>query len=359
MSGPAGSPGSTPRDKLLVVRIGRGGDLVMVTPALRVLLDRFPDAEVHLLTRDDGPRILGDFDARVTRVRRYDRRFVARLRGERSLRAALEAEGYTRAFVFETKPFYRAWLSAVAPAVHGLWSLPSTGDPKAGRVNRHFSDLCLDLLDRALGAPVARPWVSLPVSAAGVAAAHALLAAHDVRPDARLVGLHATFSGIGRAAWRKREGMAHRVWPLAHCARLATLLRERAAREGMPLAIVCDVLPEERDYVAPFVAASGGAVTLLAAPPDFQRYKGLLSLLDVLVSPNTGPMHFGAALGTPLVALFSKYSAADCGPYADPARYRVLAAAETAHPERGLAAVVPEAVAAAVWDMLRTAAARD
>ncbi len=96
--------------------------------------------------------------------------------------------------------------------------------------------------------------------------------------------------------------------------------------------MVIDALPEEVKYVQPIVEQSGGAITLLAAPPAFQRYKGFLSLLDVLVTPNTGPMHMAAALGTPLVALFSRWSPEDCGPYMDPARYLVLRAEDTAQP---------------------------
>ena len=105
-------------------------------------------------------------------------------------------------------------------------------------------------------------------------------------------------------------------------------------------------------------ARSAGTVKLLVAPPDFQRYKGLLSRLDVLVTPNTGPMHIAAALDTPLVALFSNWSPADCGPYMDPQRCMVLRAEDTAEPDRGLAAITPESVATAVLDLLRRTAAR-
>jgi ADP-heptose:LPS heptosyltransferase len=341
------------RERILVVRAGRGGDLVMVTSALTALLEAFPRAEVHLLAGADGRRLLGDFHPRLTRVVAYHRRFPARLWLERALRRDFVSQRYTRVYLFETKPFYRRWLAGVAPALFALES----ADP-----GRHFADHCLGLVARSLDVPIARPWVSLPVTEAGIASARALLASRGIDDATLVVGVHATYSGIGRPAWRTamqaRDGRRHRTWPPAHFARLAVLLREEAARRGVPLAVVLDVLPEERAHVAPIAAMSEGAVTMLSEPPDFQRYKGLLRRMDVLVSPNTGPMHMGAALGTPLVALFSRYEPSDCGPFMDPARYRVLRAEETATPTAGLAAIGPEAVAAAVWELVGRAPRR-
>ena len=45
------TPGAPAR--ILAVRAGRGGDLVMLTPALRLLLDAFPEAELDLWTSAD------------------------------------------------------------------------------------------------------------------------------------------------------------------------------------------------------------------------------------------------------------------------------------------------------------------
>jgi len=64
----------------------------------------------------------------------------------------------------------------------------------------------------------------------------------------------------------------------------------------------------------------------------------------LLVTPNTGPMHVAAAVGTPVVALFSGWSPAECGPFVPPERARTLRAEDTAEPGRGLAAISADAV---------------
>jgi ADP-heptose:LPS heptosyltransferase len=330
------------RERILVVRAGRGGDLIMITPALDALLAAEPAAEIHLLTTAEGRRILSGFSERLTRVFLYTRRFPRRLWRERQLAGELAGEGYRRIYVFETRPHYRRWLAGLAPEVHAL------SDHGEG----HFAARCLDLVAASVAAPVARRPVRLPVDEAGRRKARDLLARHGVDPAATLVGLHPTFSGAGLPWLRDRRGNRHRLWPPDAFAELARLLAGQARSSVRPLAIVIDSLPGDTDRARMIADRSGGAVTVLSAPPDFQRYKGLLSLLDVLVTANTGPMHMAAALGTRLVALFSGWQPADCGPYTDPATYRVLQAEDTAHPSRGLAAIAPGDVAAAVWDVL-------
>lgn len=329
--------------KILLVRAGRGGDLIMITPAVDALLDAYPGAEFHLLTTGDGRRIMGDFAARITETFLYSRRFPRTLILQRDLLRRFKREGYTHIYIFETKPHYQNWLRGLAPEIHALEGTSADG---------HYCQRCLDLVARSLNRKVDRRWVRLPVTEKGRALARTMLTNHGVDPQAQLVGLHPTFSGTGLPLFRDRHGNRHRMWPPSSFAHLARLLHQAAEAQAKPLALVIDALPEESKFVDPIVEQSGGAVTLLCAPPNFERYKGLLSLLDVLVTPNTGPMHMAAGLNTKLVALFSNWSPTDCGPFMDPVRYRVLQAEDTDQPEKGLAAIGPQWVADAVMDLL-------
>jgi ADP-heptose:LPS heptosyltransferase len=336
-----GSP--TNPGKILVVRVGRAGDMVMITPALDALLDAFPAAEIHLLTTPDGRRVLGGRDPRLNGFHMYTRRFPRTLLVQRRLTRRIRDEAYDRIYILESKPLYRRWLGGLAPQVFAL------GGAVPGR---HYCDLCLDLVQSSTDQPIVRNWLSLPVSDEDRAKARALLAEAGIAPGTRLVGLHPTFSGTGLPLLRDRRGARHRTWPAAAFADLARRLQRAGRDAGRPIAVVIDALPDETRFVQPVADAAGGAVTVLSAPPDFGRYKGLLSLLDVLVTPNTGPMHMAAALDTPLVALFSHWSPADCGPFMDPAHRTVLRAEETDRPDEGLAAITPEAAAAAVLGLL-------
>jgi ADP-heptose:LPS heptosyltransferase len=291
------------------------------------------------LTSRQGRRVLDGYDRRITRSWIFHRRFPQTLWLQQKVWRQLRGQRYNRVYVFETKPFYRRWLKGLAPAYLGL---------DAVRSDAHYCDRCLDLVAQSVVAPPPRGWVTLPVSEAGLAKARALLLDHGVQPSDFLVGLHPTFSGSSRFSLRDRKGMHHRHWPPQSFARLAILLRERAPAERSQVRIVVDALPDERPLVEPIVQQSAGVITLLMAPPDFERYKGLLQCLDVLVTPNTGPMHIAAAVGTPVVALFSDWSIADCGPFVPADRYEALSAENTETPERGLAAIEPQQVCEAV-----------
>lgn len=333
-----------PQEKILVVRVGLGGDLVMITPALQVLLAAFPEADFHLLTTGEGRRVLGGFSDRITQTWLYHRRFLRTQLLQRQLSHKFKQEGFTRIFVFEARSFYRSWLQGLAPHYQGMDQRPDGG---------HYSLRCLEMVEdslRGIGTEILpRPWISLPVTAGGIEMARALLGQHGIRPGTKLIGLHPTFSGSSFSLFRDRKGVKHRTWPPHNFARLAQLLTRQAAAKGVPLALVIDALPEERRFIEPIISASEDKITLITSPPDFQRFKGYLQELDLLVTPNTGPMHFAAALGTQVVGLFSDWAVDDCGPYVAHDRFEILEARTTAHPELGLAAITAEQVADAVW----------
>jgi heptosyltransferase-1 len=321
--------------RVLVVRVGRGGDLVMITPALRMLLDGLPDAELDLLTSAEGPRILRGFDPRLARFHVYHRRFPGSLFLRPRLRAALRREGYERIYLFETHPHYRTLVEGAAPEVHALG---------AALPERHYCDRCLDVVGPTLPRPQPRGWISLPVTEAARAAASGYLRAHGLADGERLVGLHLTFSESARGLFAGRRGLKNRVWSDAAGAELARRLVEQGSSQGRPIRPVVDILPHERGLLAGFLERAGDAVTVLSGPPDFERYKAVLARLALLVTPNTGPMHIAAAVGTPVVALFSGWSPAECGPFVPPERARTLRAEDTAEPGRGLAAISADSV---------------
>lgn len=329
--------------KILVVRVGRAGDMVMITPALSVLLEAQPVADIHLLTSQEGARVLRGFDRRLTRSWLYTRKFPRSLLLRYSLVRELRSEGFDQVYVFEDKPFYAAWLADIAPKVYDL---------SAAGGDVHFSERCLEVVAAANGQPFGRKWVSLPVTHEGRARARALLSEHKITPETCLIGMHPTFSGSRLPVFRNRAEQKHRHWPAASFAQLARILDARAQSLGLPLQILIDALPEESSLIEPIIRDSGGLVTLLAAPPDFERYKAILQELDVLITPNTGPMHIAAAVGTPVVALFSGWSAADCGPFVAPERFAALDAAAGEGPQPGLAAITPEQVNEAIFRLL-------
>jgi len=75
------------------------------------------------------------------------------------------------------------------------------------------------------------------------------------------------------------------------------------------------------------VELSGGKVSMLTPPLDFQRYKATLARMNILVTTDTGPMHIGGAVGTNLVALFGGTDPNDSGAYVPAERCQIVQSA--------------------------------
>lgn len=331
--------GSRPR--ILLFRTGRMGDMAMFTATLQALFEAFPDAEFHLVTSREGERLLRHYDPRITRTFVYSRS-IRKAPGTRwRLRRSLRKAGYERAFVFEPNPHYEQLCAGVAPDMELL------RDPS----HPHRVQQEIGVLQRAGVWNGITPWTALSVTEEGERAARALLEQHGVSADSIVVGFHPT-SGYLKRFRIRRDRQQHRAWPTDSFAELARMLVKHANATGTPLRLLIDVLPDERSYADEILKKSGGLVTVLDAPPDLERYKAVLRRMNLLVTIDTGPMHVAAALGTPLVALFSDTHPAMYGPFMPPARFVTLRANAYAGPAAGMAAIPPRAVFEACLNLL-------
>lgn len=319
--------------KILVVRVGRAGDMVMITPALNALLAAFPADELHVMTTDDGERVLSGFHPRLTHTFVYSRRFLRNRLARRRLARELATHQYKRIYLFETHPHYQQLLAEAGTPVFPIWNLAP---------DVHFSRRCLDAVQRSIETPIADGWVHLPVTEQGRERARKLLSEHGIGEGTCVVGFHPTSSPLKHPLMRGKRDRLHKVWPTDSFATLAALLAQHAEARGLDLRIVIDLLPREHALGEEIREKSGGTVTLLTAPADFERYKALTQRMSLMVTANTGPMHIAAAVGTPLVALFSGWSVLDCGPFMPADCYTTLCAEDMLNPERGLAAIAPQ-----------------
>lgn len=318
----------SPRPLILLVRTGRMGDMAMFTASLRALLEVFPAAEFHLVTSIEGDRVLRGYHPRLTRTVVYSRSLLRTLGARRRVQRLLRENRYDRAFVFETNPHYHDLFAGAAERVDVL------RDPTAA----HRVEQEVEVLERAGAWNGPTPWTSLTVTEPGCRAASALLARHGIDEETVLVGLHPTSGYLRR--FRPGGGrLKHRAWPPGKFAELARILDRHATERGIPIRTVIDVLPEERSYAKEIHEKAGGLVTVVDAPPDFERYKAMLRRMQLLVTIDTGPMHVAAALETPLVALFSDTDPAVIGPFTPPERSIVIHADDMPDPWLGMAAI--------------------
>lgn len=320
--------------KILVIRIGRAGDMVMMTPALSALTDKYPTADITVLTSPDGRRVLKDFHPQIKGIWVLDRKKLLPFIQLKKIKQSIRAADFQHIFCFETKSSF-AKLFHHSKAQHHILS-----DIKHSEIN--FAERCLKMVDPSFDKN--KYPVYLPIQKDAIHRAQTVLQQANIAETAFLIGIHPSYSGLSKTFGRNKKTLPHRNWPISHWGALCKLIKDYAEKNHQNIQIMMDLMPEEKELGLKIIEASQHSVELLTPKPDFERYKATLAQMDLLIVPNTGPMHIGAAVGTNIVSLFSIHNPKDCAPYTNEDKLVVLRAEDTQNPELGLAAISAEDV---------------
>jgi ADP-heptose:LPS heptosyltransferase len=321
--------------KILAIQFKYLGDLTLMVPALRALRQHWPQCELHVLAPDEGRPLLEHLPW-VRRVWGMPRR-----RGRVNVR--------------EAWPIYRALRQERFD-----FSVDFGGNDRGAIA----SWLCG--ARRRLGWSQSRGWFLkrlgyTEIASPDAAAVHqsarlaSLLGRWNVPPpDSLALELH-TDPSLDQSAQQKVPGhpiVCHitaskprKEWPLVRWVELQQLAEAAGlelvfssgpnARERAQLSALCAQIPQARSF-----PASGNLAEFLA----------LLKRASLLVSGDTGPLHFAAALGVPTVALYGPTKAWLWAPLGPTHRHLLGAPCtckgrgETCYSERPCLAGIPAAL---------------
>ena len=274
------------------------GDAVHVLPVVNSIKAAAPDAHITWVIQP-GPHALVAGHPAVDEFVLFDRKRGWRayldvyrtLRG-RSFDLLIALQVYLKAGLLTAAIRARRKVGFDRVRARDLnWLFTTERIPARGQ--RHVQDQYLEFLDH-LGVPVVLEWGLEPTPA----------------EEARYAGLLSPFPGptVSLVVGTSKPG---KEWPAERYAELADRLHDEV---GARTAIVGGRSPRE-------MAAAAAIRRLAAHPPldllewDLRRLVFLLHRSDVLVSPDTGPLHIGVALGTPSVALIGYTNPKRVGPY--------------------------------------------
>jgi len=270
---------------ILLVRFSAIGDILLMTPLLRALRQRHPDARSSVVTKVAFAALL-DHNPRITEVigweepeslvalgRELKRRgFSHRLDLHQSLRS--RALRLTVGGKWTTHPKHRAARSVL---IHAKRDMYRDRRPVA---ERYFDAARgLDVTPDS-GSPemfLARPTL---------ARAEEFLSTRGIGVTRQLIAL-----APGAAHFTKR-------WPEHHW----TALARRLVEHGNDVVVIGG--PDDSELGARVAAAGGEGALNAAGAFDLPGSAALLKGARALVSGDTGVMHMATAVGTPVVALF-------------------------------------------------------
>jgi ADP-heptose:LPS heptosyltransferase len=316
--------------RILVVRIGRAGDIVMTTAALNALFQCYPSAEFTLLTSPDGNRLLKQYNPLINDIWVWNRSSLTASLQKNKLKSKIKNARFEKIFCFETN-------TSIAKLFNN--SGAKLYQPEPGAEIVHSARLYLNMVKKSCNTEIDQHYANLPVTNSAISKVDHELQNIGINKNDIIIAIHPTFSGFSRFPFIKSKTRKNKLWPAERFAELGTKLSKYTLNNGKHPVIIIDLLESEAALGKTIVKLSSGNIKLLTEPANMERYKALLKRVDILVSPDTGPMHIAAAVNTRIVALFSGKSPADCGPYMPGDRFTTIHAENMPDPSQGITAI--------------------
>ncbi len=317
------SPDHLETARLLVIRPDHLGDLLFLGPGLRWLRDRLPRAHITLAigpwARPALPGLAGAYDEVI------ELPFPAFERGPRA--GAMTRWGLLgrearrlRRHAFDAALVCRPdhWWGAMLARFAGIpWRLGFDTQETTPWLSRslalrheHAAAANLRLMATLTGDaihpdPTAHP-LRFHIPADDAAQADALLAAAFGRDVGPLVVIH------------PGSGAAVKLWETGKWAEMARRLVDAGAR------VVVTGGPGETSLTQA-VAQADTRILDLGGRTSFSLLAAVLARADLVLGPDSGPLHLAVAVGTPTVHLFGPADPVLYGPWGDPARHVVIA----------------------------------
>ncbi|MEW6721359.1 MAG: glycosyltransferase family 9 protein [Thermodesulfobacteriota bacterium] len=290
--------------KILLFKPGAIGDMLQLSPVVRALKERMPNARIVLMTGGAASAELFSHDPLVDEILVFDRK------GEhRPWRAFMKLWAEVRRRRFDLVVNYqRSNLKG--------WLLLAAAMPCRILVYRKARRRPVHAVENHLEA----------VAPLGIdpRSADRRLELHLSDDAVRWAGELAAREGAeGRPLVALNPGASHPVnrWPAERFAALAGRLRNE-----LGAAVILVGGPGDRELADAVCGGAGVPIVDLAGRASLLQTAAVLRRCMVVVSGDTGPMHMATAVGTPVVALFGAADPDRTGPVGP--GHRVLRALE-------------------------------
>jgi len=294
--------------KILVRAPNWIGDSLLAVPALQSLSQNYPESEVWVAAKDWVKDLFISFPFISGIIPLADR---ADLKTLRSTAQKLKGEAFDTGLLL-TNSFGSALLFALA-RIPNRWGYATDGRrflltrgvaPHAPGKTVHQARFYLDLVS-ALDMTTLAPALSFPLGEEEVHGAKELLASLGISPGPPLIILNP--GGYFGSAKR---------WPPERFGALAALLQEREQAQ-----VVIVGSQSEAPLAELIVDALVTKPVILTGRTSLRQLAAVISLADLFVTNDSGPMHLANALGTPVLALFGPTDPEATAPFQEPSAY--------------------------------------
>ncbi len=273
--------------RILVSRLRFIGDIVLTTPVLEALRNKFPECEIDYLGDSNGVKLL-EQSPNLNKIIPYDfsrsevkeQLRIGLLLRRRKYDVTLDLFGNPRSAIVTR-------LSGAKMRIGGrfgwrakMYTHPIVVKERLTSIAFHLKYL------QPLGVEESYRQPRIFLTDAEVVEARRVLSSLGIDTAVPLVGLH-----IG-ATWPAK------VWPPENFARLSDLIVERLGAR-----VLVTYGPADLQYYQKFAATA--RTEFAALPPGgLRQLAATITRCNVYVSNDASPMHIAAAVGTPTIGIF-------------------------------------------------------
>jgi len=293
--------------RILIRAVNWIGDAVMTTPAIGVIREYFPQAEITILANQLVSQVF-THDTRVDRIITFDRNGIHKgILGRLRLAAELRRHSFDLAIILPNS-FDSAsvpWLAGIPVRLgknsDGRWCmLTNRYQSDKSAPGRHEVEYYLELI-RSFGISGSMTQPHLFISKEEELKAANLLEKHGMRHDDFVIGVNpgATY------------GSAKRWYP----DRFAEVARRLGAEWSAKIVIFGG--PGEVEIAADIERRLEGETLNVAGKTTVRELMALIKRCNFFITNDSGPMHIAAALNVPLVAIFGSTDHSTTSPYTD------------------------------------------
>ena len=291
--------------KIVIRSVNWIGDAVMTTPAISVIREHFPHAEITLLANEMVSQLFlhhPGIDRIITFHRTGKHRGVA---GRLKLANELRRHHFDLAIIFPN-----SFDSAVVPWLAGIpHRIGKCSDGRTVLLNGryrvemtplpcHEVEYYLNLM-RHFGITGNATQLHLYVTLEEETKTSSLLAGHDIQQNDFILGINPGAS----------YGSAKRWYP----DRFAEVARRLAEKWSAKVVIFGG--PGEADIAADIESRLEGVAVNLAGKTSVRELMALIRRCNFFITNDSGPMHIAAAFDVPLVAIFGSTDHTGTSPY--------------------------------------------
>lgn len=316
---------SSSRERILIVRPDRLGDVVLSTPVISALKTEKPQAEIYFLIRKSWAPLFKDLSALSGVILYEPEGQHAGARGWRKLVSEIKTFQFNAAVILQSTARVTAavWAAGIKKRI-GPWSrfhsflfINNGARQHRSQVLKHEAEYNLDLL-KLVGVNAQQPKTGVNISSEAKTWAKNFW---EKNSSVKRIGIH---PGMGGSAGNL---------PLQMYVELIRALSRENYEVLVSLGPMDFNVEKYLRIEIPEIFAAGGNMRVFQ---DFSRDISFLGALfencDFVIAPSTGPLHLAVALGRPVISFFPEkpevQSSKRWGPYQPSAMAKVFSPLE-------------------------------